>query len=969
MMRLILLQLVIFVVINAEYLSLYNNNTNRTYLNPLNYARFKRSFSYNQYPKILNALIKTKLGKYIHLEWVQTDQYLANEYLPVWKASEYHEKLDTNQIMKDIGHFITYHDVQKSSAVVYFEKTDTLHGVIGSKYYIDALPIELLYKCHKVDEMYVKKRKKHSHDAHKFPRPSLEVINSFADCNLPSTFIPKFNSKAKLIKQSSCSSTSDTSSSGTSQTDSIDEKYYVETLVFIGHDIIDLLAKNTNDKYLKVIKDHIVYFNAVDMMMAKLKKHGYNIYINLAGIIIENKPNIFTTLFKNPNLKYSKKNENLNCKKIDLNIDHHFAKHKSPFVQGSFDLIFLMTSRTLEHNGEALGLTFSGKNIYHMRKHGKTYDSVPISVMKLELDYDNYCSAAHEIGHSFEINHDPVKSGEFINGNQCYGIMQRKNSYCLKCMKWSKESVEHLKKYILENRNRCFLLNHPRSLYPNKARKFVSPKCQCQCYGFDSYDLVEGNDILETADRYCNSPLLCKKMKHSHAVLKDTILPLDGTPCGKDKIEQYLANKNLPVWIATEYRDKLDTNQQNELNIMDDFGDFIMYQDIEQSSAVVFFESTKTFHGVIGTNYILDDLPIDYLHICHNVGGKYVKKRYTGFHSEYNYPDVSSKIIESFFHLEKVNMKPSTSHHVMSGYLENIKRLNLKKSKAKIGASCHPNDDSENYYLETLIFVTYDITKSFEMIFQEEYLIQIVSDYIILFNAVDMLLAKLQKHDLNIHINLAGIIIENEKDIFSSLFDEPDLEYSDSKSIINVDDIYIGIEDHFETHRTPFTPDSFDLIFFMTSYLIEHDGKSSGVTFAPDSIYDKRKENKPYRSIPITVMQYKTDYADYFIAAHEIGHVENRNRCFFLNYPRSLYPNQPRKFLSPCRQCHCYGFASYGPIVYQCSLEIPDLGCMSPLPCMNTSYSQPIQEDTILPLDGTPCGIKKVCWQGKCVRV
>lgn len=47
------------------------------------------------------------------------------------------------------------------------------------------------------------------------------------------------------------------------------------------------------------------------------------------------------------------------------------------------------------------------------------------------------------------------------------------------------------------------------------------------------------------------------------------------------------------------------------------------------------------------------------------------------------------------------------------------------------------------------------------MVFHDEYLLEIVSDYIILFNAVDMVLAKLQKHGLNININLAGIIIEN----------------------------------------------------------------------------------------------------------------------------------------------------------------------------------------------------------------
>ncbi|KAK0077184.1 hypothetical protein PV326_010221 [Microctonus aethiopoides] len=436
---------------------------------------------------------------------------------------------------------------------------------------------------------------------------------------------------------------------------------------------------------------------------------------------------------------------------------------------------------------------------------------------------------------------------------------------------------------------------------------------------------------------------------------------------------------------------------------MDDVGDFIMYQDVEQSSAVVYFEKRKTLHGVIGTNYVIDDLPIELLDTCHNVGGSYVQKRKTGFHSDYNYPDVSSDIIKSFVHPKPfpnniMNTKPSTSkQYSMSKQI--INGPHFKQSKVNTHDSCSPKHNVENYYMEILVFVSYDVTELFKIDFLDEYLLEMVADYIILFNAVDMVLAKLQKHGVNININLAGIIIENEKDIFSSLFNEPGLKYSNSKSSINIDEIYIGFEDHFEKHISPFGPDSFDLIFLMTSYLIEYDGETSGLTFVIESIYDKRLETKPYRSVPITIMQYKTDYADYSTAAHEIAHAltishdpdnigctngvqcygimqwtnsycfecinwsqesvdefkifirENRNRCFLLNYPRSLYPIKPEKFLSPCRQCHCYGFASYGPIVNECSSEIPELGCMSPLPCMNTSYVQPIQEDTILPLD------------------
>ncbi|KAK0072419.1 hypothetical protein PV326_000095, partial [Microctonus aethiopoides] len=57
---------------------------------------------------------------------------LTNENLPVWTAnlspdgSSVKHKLKPNLIKEDIGEFVMYHDVEQSSAVVYFKKLNVL---------------------------------------------------------------------------------------------------------------------------------------------------------------------------------------------------------------------------------------------------------------------------------------------------------------------------------------------------------------------------------------------------------------------------------------------------------------------------------------------------------------------------------------------------------------------------------------------------------------------------------------------------------------------------------------------------------------------------------------------------------------------------------------------------------------------------------------------------------------------------
>ncbi|KAK0071433.1 hypothetical protein PV326_001255, partial [Microctonus aethiopoides] len=63
-------------------------------------------------------------------------------------------------------------------------------------------------------------------------------------------------------------------------------------------------------------------------------------------------------------------------------------------------------------------------------------------------------------------------------------------------------------------------------------------------------------------------------------------------------------------------------------------------------------------------------------------------------------------------------------------------------------------------YPEILVFVAYDVIQFTKTVDPNNYLALIVRRYIIYFNTVDMLFAKLSAHGINIHINIAGIVID-----------------------------------------------------------------------------------------------------------------------------------------------------------------------------------------------------------------
>ncbi|KAK0178724.1 hypothetical protein PV327_007587 [Microctonus hyperodae] len=561
-MTLILMLLIFLTGTKANFL-LHYNKTADVLSSTLD--RTKRSL-FDTLPQTLEAMIIDQHFNYIHLKWIRVDSYLANENLPIWTASEYRDKLSTDEknalnVMKSVGRFVMYQDVQSSSSVVYFEETGTLRGVIDTRYYIHDLPINLLHECHKVGEKYVTMHKERCHRYRKHRHVSMEILKKFSNCDQSNYFIhldknnPKTSAgfskeylKEYPDEEKINSIKLDDRKIRTRRDDDLSQVYYIEILVFVAYDITRSFKEEFKDSYLtNIAMNNIIYFNAIDMIYNKLNKHDIKIHLNLAGIIIEDQKNIFSTLFEYPFLKYGEKNNILHITDDDI-INSHFDKYQSPFKPDSFDLTFLLTSHSLQRCGHFVnGVTFHGMDIYESRNNRRPYDAIPLVVMKYKNNYEYYYTAAHEIAHSLEVEHDSEDSGDFANGFQCYGIMQRVNSYCLACIEWSSTSINYFKQYLLGNRNRCFLLNYPRSLYPDKPKKYLSPCRQCHCYGYSAYmdtttpsfsfsNQIDDKCSLFMPEYACYHRLPCLKSKELSIQFDATLLPLDGTPCGKNKV-------------------------------------------------------------------------------------------------------------------------------------------------------------------------------------------------------------------------------------------------------------------------------------------------------------------------------------------------------------------------------------------------------------------------------------------------
>ncbi|KAK0085991.1 hypothetical protein PV326_005730, partial [Microctonus aethiopoides] len=189
------------------------------------------------------------------------------------------------------------------------------------------------------------------------------------------------------------------------------------------------------------------------------------------------------------------------------------------------------------------------------------------------------------------------------------------------------------------------------------------------------------------------------------------------------KATSYLANEFLPVVTHG-----FETNP----NVMADVGEFIVYYDFGECSAVVYFEKLKIFRGVIGTNLFINDLPFNFdskgVYRLNPVGYPFIMKYEHSF--EHIFPT-------SNFHLpvneeiqKNSNVPPSNSNQGVkrpsdsdpgpsSKYQRSKRALNEENYEAKFNGSINGMDyirkrrgaRNQNRYLEILLFITHDIAQ------------------------------------------------------------------------------------------------------------------------------------------------------------------------------------------------------------------------------------------------------------------
>ncbi|KAK0165714.1 hypothetical protein PV328_004213 [Microctonus aethiopoides] len=157
------------------------------------------------------------------------------------------------------------------------------------------------------------------------------------------------------------------------------------------------------------------------------------------------------------------------------------------------------------------------------------------SIVKHLKYVQNYVVAAREIAHLMKVDYETTENS-FGNDAQCPGLMQEHN---IRCLKWSDKSIESFKIYLSESLDRCFLLNHPKSLLPkNKPVELISPAKICSCYVQEEQHSEMIKSIAVISED-CNAPMVCLKPDVLGVLKPITHLPFpfDGTGCGNNKVQ------------------------------------------------------------------------------------------------------------------------------------------------------------------------------------------------------------------------------------------------------------------------------------------------------------------------------------------------------------------------------------------------------------------------------------------------
>ncbi|KAK0175245.1 hypothetical protein PV327_009009 [Microctonus hyperodae] len=531
----------------------------------------------NAYLDEITTTIVDENGIDIKLKWVKTKQFLANENLPIWRARSSRTYLrKDDEVMKKIGHFETYHDLDKSSAVVYIEKENSLYGFIDMRYELIGLPVDKLNEKHIVGQsrwvIHVKEEDK--------SESTLDGTNTLSNNdNLPSTS-PTHSSSSSLSSSSSCRKRPHDYINNVEPTYIDDnsllllEKYqrtdhessaifdlnanfnqmsikkplgpfYPEILLLVSHNIVinDRYKLSRYDYPAKHVLYYLIYMNAVAMLFAKLAPH-VEIHINIAGIIFEELKEGFPfsiSLYLDNALICT--NRDLVTHSVTKYINHLKSNDEEIlFPEDSFDFFIYSTNiiaRTDEEKKMLRGVSVDWFNIFEWRaflKDSKLDKKFLGSIIDNTGNFQTYVDTVRELAHLMKIDDDGWDSHSIMRKNRMH--------HSLNYLKWSQNSIKNFEEYFRRNRNRCFLSNKPRSLNVyDIPRAYLSAEMQCKCYGYAPKSQQQSGTI------NCDKRLQCQRIQRdclepnnrdlviiSRKKVNRMPYPLDGTPCNDDMV-------------------------------------------------------------------------------------------------------------------------------------------------------------------------------------------------------------------------------------------------------------------------------------------------------------------------------------------------------------------------------------------------------------------------------------------------
>ncbi|KAK0167974.1 hypothetical protein PV327_001820 [Microctonus hyperodae] len=528
-------------------------------------------------PDVLETKIITENDELIALRWLKAEPFLANEHLPIWTTMQYGSYIQRNyEVMKELGKFTTYYDLEKSSAVILLEEWNCIFGIIDVRYDIICLPLDQLYDHqHKVDASQYVKLLNHYDIPDHVTSIDLSGDTSSSSANQDAINSGKttndFNMLIKTwVDSSSMNQDDESSHSHLSQNDEIMNSpstscadgppsqkrsrvtykenviiVYPEVLIVIPNDIVQ-----TTQELSTLVLRYLVLYNAVAMLFAKLASQNIKIHINIAGIIIEKSEDLFPSSFL---LKSSNNDgETILIAVADYlnSIRAIESFHQTLFTPDSFDFFILPTTYTWKDNKmDTEGISTEVHNLKIARQSTKTIlPNKRLGSIVKHINIKHYINAAREIAHLYDDDPSLMERNSKNDKKQCNAIMHKPCiDHCPTCLTWSDKSIQSFKKYLSTNDNRCFLRNLPRSLHHpyNSPMKTLYPGDQCYCFGYSPVEMLylfQGN--FETI---CERKIRCTSINNPYRQFPLISPPIDGTPCEKNDAKVCWAKKCVSI--------------------------------------------------------------------------------------------------------------------------------------------------------------------------------------------------------------------------------------------------------------------------------------------------------------------------------------------------------------------------------------------------------------------------------------